>query len=98
MKHFKHTQMKHLDIRSILIGFLGSALMITAIGFKNSPDENDGRFLASSGEKGIVIVDSQTGAYIIAPYPGPVGKVHWLKGDFESTFKASIDNKKISTP
>ena len=69
--------------------------MITAIGFKNSPDENDGRFLASSGEQGIVIVDSQTGAYIITPYPNST-KVEWIKGDFESTFKASRDNKKIS--
>ncbi len=96
MKHFIHTQMKHLDIKSILIGFLGSALIITAIGFKNSPDENDGRFLASSGEQGIVIVDSQTGAYIITPSPSIVGKIEWIKGDFESTFKASRDNKKIS--
>jgi len=79
--------MKHLDIKSILIGFSGSALIITAISFKNSPDENAGRFQASSGEQGIVIIDSQTGAYIITPYPA-IGKIQWIKGDFESTFKA----------
>lgn len=94
LKIMKYT----LDVKSTVIGFLGAALLISTIGFKNTSEEKDGKFKAVIGEKGIVMLDTQTGAYIIAPYISEVGKVTWIKGDFYETHKVSIDNKKIPKP
>lgn len=84
----------NLDIKSTVIGFLGAALLISTIGFKNNAEEKDGKFKAVIGEKGIVMLDTQTGAYIIAPYVSTAGRVTWIKGDFYETHKVSMDNKK----
>lgn len=83
-----------LDLKSIIIGFLGSALLVSIISFKNNGDENEGKFKTIMNESGIVILDSQTGAYVIAPHLNVAGKVQWIKGDFYSTHKTGKDNKK----
>ena len=83
-----------LDLKSIMIGFLGAALLVSIISFKNNNDENEGKFKTVMGEQGIVILDSQTGAYIIAPLMRDFGKVQWIKGDFYNTHKTGKDNKK----
>lgn len=91
--------MKHqVDIKSVLIGFLGAALLISTISFKNNGEEQDGKFKAVIGEKGIVILDTQTGAYILTPYIQTPGKMDWIKGDFYNTHKVSKDNKKEFIP
>ena len=91
--------MKHqLDIKSILIGFLSAALLITTISFKNNGNEQDGKFKALTGENGIVILDTQTGAYILTPFVQTSGRMEWIKGDFYNTHNASKDNKKEFTP
>lgn len=77
-----------------MIGFLGTALLVSIISFKNNSDENEGKFKTVIGEQSIVILDSQTGAYIIAPAMRDFGKVQWIKGDFYSTHKTGKDNKK----
>jgi hypothetical protein len=83
-----------LDLKSIMIGFLGTTLLVSMISFKNNSDENEGKFKTVMGEQGIVILDSQTGAYIIAPIMREAGKVQWIKGDFYNTHKTGKDNKK----
>ncbi|MNL21816.1 hypothetical protein D3C87_1431240 [compost metagenome] len=83
-----------LDLKSIIIGFFSAALLISLISFKNNGDENEGKFKTVMNESGIVILDSQTGAYIIAPNMRDVGKVQWIKGDFYNTHKTGKDNKK----
>lgn len=87
-----------LDVKSILIGFLGAALLIGIISFKNNSTEQDGKFKTVIGEKGIVILDTQTGAYILAPYIQSSGKMDWIKGDFYNTHKVSKDNKREDAP
>ncbi len=84
-----------LDIRSLIFGFLAAGLLFMVISFKNSQDENSGKFRTTIGEKGIVILDTETGAYIIAPNMRDFGKVQWIKGDFYNTHKTGKDNKKI---
>lgn len=86
-----------LDVKSTVIGFLGAALLISTIGFKNNGEEKDGKFKAVIGEKGVVMLDTQTGAYIMTPYISDAGKTGWVKGDFYSTHKVSKDNKKESS-
>jgi len=87
-----------VDIKSVLIGFLTAGLLISIISFKNNGNEQDGKFKTVIGEKGIVILDTETGAYILTPYITTTGKMDWIKGDFYDTHKASKDNKRVVTP
>jgi len=84
-----------LDTKSLLLGFLGAGLMFTAISFKNGQDQNIGRYRSQIGASDLVVIlDSQTGNYIIAPDIRDFGKVQWVKGEFDKTFNTAIDNKK----
>jgi hypothetical protein len=84
-----------LDSKSLLLGFLGAGLMFTAISFKNSQDQTGGRYHTEvNAGSMVVIVDSETGNYIIAPDMRDIGKVQWVKGEFNKTFSTAIDNKK----
>lgn len=85
---------KDLDVKSLLIGFLGAGLLISLISFKSNSDEKESKFQTAIGEKGVVIIDTQSGAYIIAPDIRDIGKVQWIKGDFMNTYKTGKDNKK----
>ena len=84
-----------LDTKSLLLGFLGTGLMFTAISFKNGQDQNIGRYRTEVGASDLVVIlDSQTGNYIIAPTIRDFGKVQWVKGEFDKTFNTAIDNKR----
>ncbi|MBA9076896.1 MULTISPECIES: hypothetical protein [Rufibacter] len=78
-----------LDTKSIMIGFLSAALLISAFSFKNDSSGNGGKYQTSMGERGIIILDTETGAYIINTDATNSG---WRKGNFENTFKVSKDN------
>lgn len=84
-----------LDIRSLILGFLAAGLLFMAISFKNGQVGDSGKFRTVMGEKGIAILDTETGAYIIAPDIRDFGKVQWIKGDFYNTHKTGRDNKKV---
>lgn len=59
--------MKHqLDLKSTLIGFLCAVLLTAFISFKNSGDTKPGRYQTAIGESGVVILDTQSGAYMIS--------------------------------
>lgn len=83
-----------LDTKSLLLGFLGAGLILTAISFKSGQDQSGGRFRTEVNDHVVVILDSETGNYIIAPAMYDVSKVQWLKGEFYQTFKVAKDNKK----
>lgn len=84
-----------LDTKSLLLGFLGAGLMFTAISFKNAQDQNIGRYRTEVGASDLVVIlDSQTGNYIIAPRIRDFGQVQWVKGEFDKTFNTAIDNKR----
>ncbi len=83
------------DTKSLLLGFLGAGLMFTAISFKNAQDQTGGRYHTEvNAGNMVVIVDSETGNYIIAPDMRDIGKVQWIKGEFNKTFSTAIDNQK----
>jgi len=84
-----------LDIKSVIIGLLSAGIIFSTISFKDRHEADGGKFRTVIGEKGIVILDSETGAYIIAPEVMNIGKMQWVKGDFYETHKVSIDNKKL---
>lgn len=84
-----------LDTKSLLLGFLGAGLMFTAISFKNGQDQTGGRYRTEvNANNMVVILDSETGNYIIAPSLQESGKATWLKGEFNKTFSAAVDNKR----
>lgn len=78
-----------LDLKSLIIGFLSAALLIMVFSFKNSSNGQAGRYQTEVGEKGVIVLDVETGAYIIN---GDLSNMGWRKGDFENTHKVSKDN------
>jgi hypothetical protein len=78
-----------LDIKSIAIGFLSAALLISTFSFKNDNSVNDRKYQTAIGESGIIILNTETGAYLINTDATNSG---WRKGDFENTFRVSKDN------
>jgi len=69
------------DIKSIIIGFLGATLLFATFSFKDESPEK-GRYQTAVGDKGVVILDTQTGAYIMNIDATNIG---WRKGDFPYT-------------
>ena len=85
-----------LDAKSLLMGFLASGLMFTVISFKSTSDQSKGKFRTEVNDHVVVILDTETGNYIIAPSMYDISKIQWIKGEFYETFKTGKDNKKIS--
>jgi len=84
-----------LDFKSLLLGFFGAGIMFIAISFKNSQDQTGGRYRTEVNATNMVLIlDSETGTYIIAPEIKDFGKVQWVKGEFNKTFDTAIDNRK----
>lgn len=84
-----------LDTKSILIGILATGLCLTIISSKNYDGPSDGRYKTEVNNNNVVIIlDTETGKYIIAPEVRDAGKIQWLKGEFQSTFSSAKDNKK----
>ncbi|MBT2564149.1 hypothetical protein J7E50_05770 [Pedobacter sp. ISL-68] len=84
-----------LDTKSLLLGFLGAGLMFTAISFKNGQDQTGGRYRTEVNANNLVVIlDTETGNYIIGPGMQSFGKVQWIKGEFDKTFSTAVDNKK----
>ncbi|WP_181307114.1 hypothetical protein [Rufibacter sp. XAAS-G3-1] len=77
------------DLKSIVIGFLSAALLTMAFSFKNGNTGQGARFVTEVGERGVIVLDTETGAYIINTDLSNMG---WRKGDFETTHKVSKDN------
>lgn len=77
------------DLKSLLIGFLSAALLISTFSFKNETTSSPGRYQTSVGERGVAILDTQTGAYLLAT---DLTGYNWSKGEFENTFQAVKDN------
>lgn len=78
-----------IDLKSLALGVVG-VLCIGLLSNFNHGDQPRGnaaddvrRYQAISGERGLVILDTKTGQYIIdASY---VGKPRWVRGDFATT-------------
>lgn len=75
-----------LDFKSILIGFLGAALLLTAFSFKDEGSDQIGRYQTSVAESGVVILDTKTGDYILNLY---LTNKDWKKGNFSENHRTS---------
>ena len=82
------------DIKSMIIGVFGAALIITTLGFNKPEPDDTGKFQVTSSERGIIILDTQTGDYILDSKVEYIGKMQWIKGDFKASYKEGIDKTK----
>ena len=84
-----------IDMRSLVMGFFAAGLIFMAISFKNGETDQKGVYQTALGEKGIVILNTETGDYIMRPTIETIGTVKWIKGTFNDTFQNGLDNKKL---
>ena len=86
-----------IDVKSLLIGMLFTCLLSLLFAF-NGPSETPptqlGKYQAVSSERGFLILDTQTGEYILDSEVNYVGKMTWIRGDFDSSFEAGKDKTK----
>jgi hypothetical protein len=71
-----------IDVKSTLIGFFTAGLLLAAFSFKQDSADSVGRYQTSMGEKGMVIIDTKTGAYITNTDATNSG---WRSGNFSNT-------------
>ena len=75
------------DVKSVMIGMLGTLLFFSILGSASTQSNVSGRYQASSSERGFIILDTQTGKYILDSNVNYIGKIGWIKGEFESSFE-----------
>ena len=83
-----------IDMRSLVMGFCAAGLLFMAISFKNGETESKGAYRTTMSEKGIVILNTETGDYIITPLIEFSGRVQWMKGNFANTYRNAIADSK----
>lgn len=76
--------------KSFLIGFFIACTLILLMSAKTYEGQN-GRFQATSSERGFLILDTQTGDYILDSEVNYIGKIGWIKGTFETDFEQGRD-------
>ncbi|WP_316748771.1 hypothetical protein [Pedobacter gandavensis] len=77
-----------LDIKSLIIGFMASALIIMGLSFKNAPEDKPGKFKISRGTLNkIIILDTESGAYIMSDGMVNKRRMDWTRGDFASSYQ-----------
>jgi hypothetical protein len=84
-----------LDIKSILTGILIAGIGMAITSGKNLEEPTEGRYRTEVNNNNVVvIIDTHTGRFLIAPQMQAAGKVQWIKGEFQQTFNVAKDNKK----
>jgi hypothetical protein len=81
-----------LNVSSFLLGII----CILAVGILFSardPQSDDlmGKYRAYTNEEGFLILDTQSGKYILETDDGYIGNQRLIRGDFESSFAAGRD-------
>ena len=79
------------DFKSAVIGFLGAAFIFIIFAFNKPTEGPIGRYQGHSSEEGFMIVDTQTGNYIIDDRSSFSGKTIWTKGSFQDTFEKGVN-------
>ena len=89
-----------LDFKSVLVGLLCASLLFVCFSFKTDdgtikeglvPPAQVGTYQAVASERGFIILNTQTGEYILDSEVNYIGKMTWIKGDFDSAFERGVD-------
>ena len=85
-----------LDFKSVLVGLLFSALLFVFFSFKAdvgpaTVPAQTGTYQAVSSERGFLILNTQTGEYILDSEVNYIGKMTWIKGEFDKAFESGMD-------
>lgn len=81
-----------IDLKSFLIGILATALMFLLLGAREADNAENGRYRATASDDYLLILDTQTGEYILET--SYIGKQKWIRGDFQTSY----ENGKNKTP
>lgn len=54
-------------------------------------DSSNGRYEAKTNDNGFIILDTQTGQYILESDVNYIGKYRLIRGDFKTNFEAGRD-------
>ena len=81
-----------LDIKSLVVGFVGAALLITSFSFKDQEDGEVGRYTTKRFEYGIIILDTKTGDFI--RNWNSTNENNWYKGSFRTIHAEVVTKKK----
>lgn len=84
----------NLDAKSMIIGFLSAALLSISLGFNNAQADSSGKYQVSTSERGFIILDTQSGEYILDSSVGYIGRMQWIKGEFKDSYKDGINKTK----
>lgn len=85
-----------IDLKSLCLGAFGVLCIGLLSNFNNanqprsSADDEVRRYQAISSDRGIIIVDTKTGQYII-DRSNALTKLRWVKGDFSATHNKGVD-------
>lgn len=83
-----------IDLNSFLIGILAMSIVTLTLSFKTSPSPQQNqvpRYQAVAAERGFIIMDTYSGDYILDSEVTYVGKMTWIKGNFQHAFDAGKD-------
>ncbi|GGH61623.1 hypothetical protein HNQ91_001104 [Filimonas zeae] len=87
-----------LDVKSVIAGAVAAAVIVAAFSFRDTGTaDTAARYQTKVSGSEVVILDTYTGKYIIAPEIRNFGKVQWVKGSFTDTWATGLDNKKAVT-
>ncbi|RZK67222.1 MAG: hypothetical protein EOO92_24450 [Pedobacter sp.] len=81
-----------LDIKSLVVGFVGAALLITSFSFKDQQDGENGRYTTKRMEYGIIILDTKTGDFI--RNSNSANENNWYKGSFRAIHAEVVTKKR----
>ncbi|MBO0930134.1 hypothetical protein [Fibrella aquatilis] len=75
-----------IDLKSFCLGILALGALLVLVNFKPAgqpapPTDEVRRYQVVTGERGVTILDTKTGRFIVDPYG--FSNPRWTKGDFE---------------
>ena len=88
------TMTLNLDPKSMIIGLHSAALLFISLGFNNAQADSSGKYQVSTSERGFIILDTQSGEYILDSSVGYPGRMQWIKGEFKDSYKDGINKTK----
>ena len=74
-----------IDLKSFCLGILATGTLLILFNFKPADktvhDCDNRRFQVVASERETIIIDTQTGKFVVSP--AYLGRPRWIKGDFD---------------
>lgn len=80
-----------LDTKSLFLGLAAAGFAFLAMGNTSQLETSNGKFQTEIRDHVTIILNTQNGDYLIAPYLIDLQHNKWIKGEFYKTFKTAKD-------